>query len=498
MKPETLNRVTSLCKILLVAAAVLYLTAYVLIAVTRLTYPFELEWREGGSVDQVARILAGHQLYVSPSLAFVPYTYTPLYFYLSAAVAKVIGLGFAPLRLVSFLSSLGSLALILLLVKRETSSGFYGVLAAGLFSATYRASGAWLDIARVDSLGLVLLLPAIYLVRFGTTRRSYVLAGVLVWLSFLAKQTALAISLPIMLYCVWAERRRAVFFVGTVLGLVGLSTFALNAATEGWYAYYVWRLPSEHSTQWQMLTAFWTQDVLVLFVAFALTLLYLVAKWRQGEKRAAVFWFLCLSGLLAAAWMSRLSNGGYNNALIPAYAGLSIMFGLGICEALRIIRLRPEKVQVLAVTYLFLVCLVQFGILRYNPTAQVPTQADTDAGRYMLRTISEQPGEVFIPSHGYLAELAGKRSYGCGMAIFDMQQDSPIRAGLIEEIRAAIRQRRFDSIVLDAPSSWFSDVWFPEVYQYYQQQGKLFDAADVFWPVTGMRTRPQFIVVPKS
>jgi hypothetical protein len=498
MKTTVPDRTVAVLKIILASAAVFYLVAYVAVASSRLSYPFELEWREGGAVDQVARILAGEKLYVSPSLGFVPYTYTPLYFYVSAAVAKATGLGFTPLRLVSFLSSLGSLVIILLMVKRETTSWFYGVISAGLFAATYRAAGAWLDIARVDSLFLLLLLLAMYLLRYGRTRRSYVLAGVFVCLSFLAKQTALAISLPLMLYCVWAERRRAAYFVVTALGLLFLTTLALNVVTGGWYGYYVFQLPSEHGTQWQMLIEFWTKDVLILFVACALALFYLVMKWRQGEKRTAVFWCLSLSGLVGAAWMSRMSNGGYNNALIPAYAALAMLFAMGMCEALRTIGAQPQRTQVAAIVYLCVLCSIQFGILRYNPAAQIPTQADEDAGRSMLRTISERPGEVFIPSHGYLATLAGKRSYGSGMAIFDMQRDSPIRAGLVEEVRAAIREQKFDSMVLDAPSSWFADAWFPEVYQYYEKQDTLFADPGVFWPVTGMRTRPEFIVVRKT
>ena len=44
-------------------------------------------------------------LYTPPTLAYVSYTYTPFYAWVSAAVAEVTGVGFLPLRLVS----LGSL-----------------------------------------------------------------------------------------------------------------------------------------------------------------------------------------------------------------------------------------------------------------------------------------------------------------------------------------------------------------------------------------------------
>ena len=57
---------------------------------------------------EVQRILAGHALYASASVGYVPDGYPPLYFATSAAAASVLGLGYLPLRLVSLVSSLAS------------------------------------------------------------------------------------------------------------------------------------------------------------------------------------------------------------------------------------------------------------------------------------------------------------------------------------------------------------------------------------------------------
>ena len=75
---------------------------------------------EGAMVDHVRRIMAGHKLYVQPSLRFVPFIYPPLYFYLAALVSHVLGAGLVPLRLLSFVASLGCFTLIYMLVRRET------------------------------------------------------------------------------------------------------------------------------------------------------------------------------------------------------------------------------------------------------------------------------------------------------------------------------------------------------------------------------------------
>ena len=86
---------------------------------------------------EVQRILAGHALYASPSVGYVPDGYPPLYFATSAAAASVLGLSYLPLRLVSLVSSLACFAVLARLVQRETASAAAGIAAAGLLAATY-------------------------------------------------------------------------------------------------------------------------------------------------------------------------------------------------------------------------------------------------------------------------------------------------------------------------------------------------------------------------
>src|SRR5262245_60024700 len=183
---------------LALALAGAYVLAFVIVAVARLPYPFELEWLEGVVLEHVHRVLAGQAIYVAPSLDFVPLNYTPLYYYVSAAFAAVLGPGFVPLRLASLLSALGLLALIALLVRRETGRWSGGELAAGVFAATYRRGGAWLDIARADSLYLLLLLAGVCALRWGSRVRGALVAAVLWTLAFLAKQSAPVVLAPLV------------------------------------------------------------------------------------------------------------------------------------------------------------------------------------------------------------------------------------------------------------------------------------------------------------
>jgi hypothetical protein len=104
---------------LLLMGAGYYMAVYIsYLAPARLFFPFELHWMEGGSAAHVMQILRGKMLYSEPSLDFIPYTYTPFYFYLAAWLTPEAESALFTLRLISFASFLGTLVLIYLLIKK--------------------------------------------------------------------------------------------------------------------------------------------------------------------------------------------------------------------------------------------------------------------------------------------------------------------------------------------------------------------------------------------
>ncbi len=151
-----------------------------------------------------------------PSVTFTPDIYTPLYFVVAAVVSVVAGTGFVALRLVSIVASLVLLAALAKLAHRETDDRVAGLVAAGLFAACYRISGAWLDIAREDTLCLALLFCGLVVARDARTARRGVAAGVLMSLSFLTKQVALLPALGVGVFLVVARRGRS-----TIVGYIG-------------------------------------------------------------------------------------------------------------------------------------------------------------------------------------------------------------------------------------------------------------------------------------
>ena len=500
MKPTVLDRLCRLLKCALAAAAIYYLLAYAAIAILRMPYPFELEWAEGGSLAQVNRILAGQKLYVSPSLQFVPYIYPPLYFYLSAAVARLTGPGFLPLRLVSFLASLGSIGIIFLLVRRETGNSFAALLGAGLFAACFRLGGAWFDVARIDSLFLFFLLAALYVLQREPAWGSYTLAGLLLSASFLTKQTALAFAAPLVLYAVIAGRRHALALLATVALVAGLGTWAINAASGGWYYYYAFVLPQQHTIMKSVILNFWRRDLLeALPLASFLAAFYFFASLASHQKRRWLFYLLAAAAMLGGSWAARLNLGGARNALFPALAMIAILFALAIQQALEAIRTLPATQRPALEAYVFFVGLAQFVLLAYNPLPQIPSPRDAQAGWQLVQTIRQLPGDVFIPSHGYLATLAGKSGSAHWMAMGELfavygGTETPAGAQLAAEIRQAIRDQRFSAIILDSPWALFQQ----DIDRYYTRQGSIFQDERVFRTVTGEMVRPEWIYVPKT
>jgi len=477
------------------AAAVCFVALYVGLAVMRMRYPFELEWMEGGAVRQVAWILSGHKLYVRPSLEFTPWVYPPLYFYVSAAMSWLLSEGFFPLRLVSFVCSLGSIGLVFALVRRETGNRQPAMLSAGLFAATYQAGGTWFDLARSDSLFLVLLLASVYVLRTAESARTAALAGILLSLSFFSKQTALVVALPLALYCAATDWRRAVWLVGTTALVVGGGTLLLDIWQDGWFSYYVFTVPGQLSSRVipERVVYFWTRDVgLPLAIASALALFY-IAKAAVERSRRGWFHVAVAAGMFAGSWIPRMQSGGYTNTLIPAFAAVCVLFGLGLNEARRLVQRSDPPLRFQLVSVLELLLAVQFAAMVYNPLAVLPKPGDLEAGRRIVQRLARIEGDVFVFSQSYLASMAGKPATAHAAAILDVlgwggAQES---ASLQEALRAALHDGRFKAVVLDERN----DAALRTMLDRYQPAGRMLDDPRAFWPVTGYRVRPEQMYV---
>jgi hypothetical protein len=640
-----------------IGAALIQFARFLFIALSRIAYPFSLEWMEGGSLVQVSRILNGKLIYVRPSFDFIPQIYPPLYFYVSALVSKILGNSFLPLRFVSILATLGTILLIFVLVYEQTGSKLGGILASGLFCATYELSGYWFDLARVDSLALVLLLLAAYLL-LKNTRSASIFGGILLALSCFTKQTMLIVAVFFLIYCIFPLRKNNLIFIGTALiSFIG-GILLLDRLHGGWYSYYIFHLPGRHriipnflnlisstndiffeemvkpvffaltigllyllifpgtadSTEGQAAGSTWSKRVVwaLIFVvglsalssigflvslpsdsggiigSYSLARLLLIAgqafigllvltlaikllrdaswldkvarllfgkpqtiprllvgciiliflsaivlartapavlsnlsaaylqrllpylieplvllivvgfAWRflWPSTRLEPWFYLLLSlGLIATSWLGRLNPGGYNNAFMPADAGIALLFGLGIGWLLKRISINKTAFANILSAFLLLLSSTQLIVLLSPPMAQIPTQADKEAGLQLVDRIKACPGNVYIPFHTYLAELAGKDGYAGVVEMGELRGNfggkaDPLWDEVLSQIQLSLDAHTFAAVIQD------NQVFRDAISSSYVETGQVFDNDLVFWPVAGRKVRPETVYVP--
>jgi hypothetical protein len=227
-----------------------------------------------------------------------------------------------------------------------------------------------------------------------------------------------------------------------------------------------------------------------------MALIYFVWKYSRGnrEDHFLALWGL---GMFAAALFSRVHDGGYRNTLIPAYALLTVLFGVAFTPILEMLQHpRFEIVQPRVVNVFYLVCALQFVVLLYNPLALIPDEHDAAAGMQLKMLIEGSAGPVLVPNHGYLTDPSVDPPSAHSMAIEDVLRgtDRAIQDELLAEIRAVIAEQRYTLIVLD------NDGWLDvDLESYYvRQSGIRYEGDEVFWPLTGKRVRPAHLYVPRN
>ena len=405
------------------ALATVHLVGPVVAGIVRVGYPFPLERLESNVLQEVRRIVAGEQPFVAPTLDYVPLLYAPLYFYVSAAVAVVTGPSFMPLRLVSFAAALGSAVLLYRLVSRDAPGRFAGLLAACFFVGTSELNPTERFPARVDNLCVLLLLAATYVLRQADRRSDpstapSALAGVLVGLAVLTKQTAVIPALGLLVLTVRSPRSRLLPYSGAVAVTLAIAAWLLASSSAGWAGFYVVDLPRNHGIEWQMALTFWTEELLPRFGApLVLAAVFFAVRLRRREYRSAWFYALATGSLVGMGWVAILNPGGGANSLPPAFAGLAMLFGLGSHEALRLCSavlsdtgalgrwsVGPRAAQV----GMLLVVSLTLGAVKYTPVPGAPLRANILAGRRLVDAIADLEGPVLAPDLGEFQWQAGK------------------------------------------------------------------------------------------
>lgn len=443
-----------LSRLVLAAVSAAALAGLAFAVARRIAYPYDLEWMEGGMLCHALRVVEREPIYAEPSARFASFAYTPLYPILLGLLAPVAGVGYLPARAVSIAAFAGALVAGYAFVRRAGASRAAAFGTAALPAAAFAPTGAWYDLARIDSLFLGLTAAAIAV---GWWKRrgvaGPVAAGALMAAAFFAKQTALPFAGALGLALLVARPRAAALYAATLAGLGGALLAWAHAASSGWFWTYVFGLHRRHPFD-VIDAAIVTPARLLLLLGPGLVLLALALR-RPRAPDLLYAAGMALTGLLASG-LGAGTEWSYHNALIPGvyFAALAVGTAAAVVETRRPVVASLLLAAAIACAPGGLLALAaraapRAGLalpLGYDPRAFLPSAADRERGDALVARLAASPGDVFVPDHSFYAHLAGKPTFLHAMNLADLEEAGwRVPRDLVERMR----QKRFSVVVVD-------------------------------------------------
>lgn len=430
---------------------------FVWVVVARFSHRVDSEWMTGSVRESIGRVRDGHQLYAAPSAAFIPFVYTPMYVWVSAALARFCSV-FVAAKLVSLAATAATAFGIGRLAALLGAGRFWSVVAVLLHIGTYSVTLFFFDIERVDALAsaFVVIGMVVLLSGDGGTLRTAA-AGAVLGLAFFAKQPGLlAFAAAVCGLALARERRRALIVL-----LVGVVVFALaftyvQIRSGGWFAYYCVRLPRSHGVDPALLSTFFLVDMPKVFVLAAGSVAFAVpVAWSTVKRRAApegmpwrevVFAAVVAAGMVGAFFL-RSHRGGWANVIL-AWTPLGCV--AAAVAAARLERLAAGTVVARAVSLLL---LIAFGLQlmgnAFDPNDTAPEADDKTAGERLAKLVAEleKQGDVVVTTAGDVT----RNPHFHAAAMHDV-----LRAGdsAPADYLAALRERRYSAILAGAPDEF--------------------------------------------
>lgn len=400
------------------------------------------------------RVREAQPLYAAPALEFTSFAYMPVYPAVVALLSMPFGLDYPVARAVSIAGYALAILCGYVFLRRAGVARPLALCGIGFSAAAFGPTGAWYDLARVDSLWLGLLAAGLFAAwRARESRPAGVAGGLLLTAAFFTKQTAAPFVALVGLLFLAGRARGGADFIKACLA-VGVPTLVfLQATSDNWSHTYAFGLHQRHGFDaWTALVV--TPLRLGLLAAPALPLLFVV-PWR-GDRPLAATAAVAGAGLVASG-LGAGTEWAYANALVPGVFFLGLLLALAASRAAA----RGGPWPALATVLLGLAVLSAPGGLvwmaarafpavalpsGYDPRPFHPTGADARAGAALEARLRSEPGRVLVPFHPFYAFRAGKEPTLHAMNLADVN-----RAGLgtPRDLVEAIRGRAFALIVMD-------------------------------------------------
>lgn len=479
----------------MIGIAAFYMVLFAVLCIMRLLYPFEVEFVEGLMAEHSLRLLQNKQIYDQPQLEFIAAIYQPFYYYVAALSMKVFGIGLFAGRLVSVLATLGSAALIGVIVYRFTRNSWACFTGIALFIAAYGATGYFYDIVRVDSLFVFLLLSGLSLLVLSEFTPGRLLASaILLSLAFFTKQQALGFIVCVAVWTLVHKPKQGILFTIYVAIFIASGIIILDAINDGWYSYYVYGIPSAKKEQFSWYSFFATiPDTILQY--WSIAMLFIVV-WIGKHLRSPLSFLKSREGLLAmftlvaiVMLMASYGNlGGYRNVAIPLAAMIAIALPISLHSLSTVI----PKVALDGALVLQLAGLWTSPLWEGKLFSSAENKA---AGKHVISQLRAREGNVLTLNHGFLTHLAGKPMQFQQVSYSDaLLAKDEFAAELERSYDSALKHHAYSAIIVDEDP--ISD---PDSIPGYSLQGRLIEKPGLFYSkLLDIGTRPQYLYLPKQ
>jgi hypothetical protein len=361
-----------------IGLSLLWASVLAIVFALRVGYPLELEWMEGGSLQQAWRVQQGLPVYGPPSPDFVPFLYPPLYPALLAALGFVFPLGYVLGRCVGIAAVIATGVALWRIGRTEQKPVAHRALAVGLFLSGYVFSFRWLDLARGDALFLALLLWGLVLLREAEDSwRRAAMAGVLVALAFWTKQTAAVFVVASGIAALLVAPRQIWAYAGTIALIDGGGVLLGQWLTEGWLWTWIYEMHQLHefnaerfrSKTWGMFAHAAPCLLLLLLVLLGEAFVRLGIRRERPSLhaiRGLLYWGVLAAAALLVSALGYSTQFAEPNAFIPG-----VCFGAAfLAVALPDSQVDPRGRTVEAIGLVFIATQLVFALIvepRYQP-----------------------------------------------------------------------------------------------------------------------------------
>jgi hypothetical protein len=320
--------------------------------------------------------------------------------------------------------------------------------------AAYGPRGSWWDLARVDSVWMLLVAAAMTALWHGRVSwRGVVAAALLLVAAFFAKQTAAPFMLVATLALARLAPRRLPLFVAT-LALAGLPPlWWMQRTSDGWFWFYVSKVHRAHAFSPRLVLG--ALRVMVALMAPAWALIGW-ALWRDRASTGLRYAAFVAGGAVAAAALAHGTAGAFVNSYAPAVYFTALATGLAASRLLAIApALATRTYATMTVALLLVPGLMPLLASRVSPRLAgqyssgfdlrhyVPSPESRRQGDALIARLRATPGDVWVAAHPYYAHLAGKRTFTSVMGAVDLLPMGMVVPGL--------SSAPFTALVLDEP-----------------------------------------------